>query len=125
MEPCQLRFLHLSLHILTLTALAVSYTWQSEGRCFGNCTDLNYAFAVLNNYDCWCSNVVPNPDDQKPVEECQFPCPGYPTDYCGGNGGLFGYLEIAANKPTATAPAGFGLSASTSTTSSVSSPLSV
>jgi cell wall integrity and stress response component len=89
----------------TADMVPLYYNWQSDGRCFGNCTDLKYAFAIVLAKNCWCSNLIPNPADQKPLVDCQNPCPGYPTDYCGGDG-LFGYMEAAGATPTGTAPAG-------------------
>ncbi|KAL2255874.1 hypothetical protein VTK26DRAFT_2554 [Humicola hyalothermophila] len=79
--------------------------WQSEGRCFDNCTDLQYALAIIQNHNCWCSNYIPHRADQKPLQDCQLPCPGYPSDYCGGDG-VFGYLEVAGHAPSGTASPG-------------------
>ncbi|KAL2165084.1 hypothetical protein VTH06DRAFT_380 [Thermothelomyces fergusii] len=81
--------------------------WQSDGRCYGNCTDLNYALAIVQNKNCWCSNLVPNPADRKPLSECQNPCPGYPSDYCGGDG-LFGYMSANGAPKGTAAPGGSG-----------------
>lgn len=78
--------------------------FQSMGRCRINCTDLNFAFAILLEKKCWCSSTVPNKADQNDISDCSFPCPGYPDDICGGKGPVYGYLEIAQFKPTATAP---------------------
>lgn len=80
-------------------------TWQSEGRCFNNCTDMKMALAIVQGHDCWCSNLIPHRRDQKPLQQCQDPCPGYPTDYCGGDG-VYGYIEVAGRSPTGTAPPG-------------------
>ncbi|KAK4125911.1 hypothetical protein N657DRAFT_282272 [Parathielavia appendiculata] len=77
--------------------------WQSDGLCFGNCTNLKYALAIIQDHNCWCSNLVPNTADQKPLTDCQMPCPGFPSDYCGGDG-LFGYMQVAGFNPTGTAP---------------------
>ncbi|KAL2176779.1 uncharacterized protein P884DRAFT_27259 [Thermothelomyces heterothallicus CBS 202.75] len=79
--------------------------WQSDGRCYGNCTDLNYALAIVQNKNCWCSNLVPNKADRKPLSDCQNPCPGYPSDYCGGDG-VFGYMYAGGSTPTGTAAPG-------------------
>ncbi|KXX74547.1 Cell wall integrity and stress response component 4 [Madurella mycetomatis] len=83
--------------------------YQSDGRCFGNCSDRSYAFAIVHEMRCWCSNLIPNRADRRPLEECQYPCPGYPPDYCGGDG-VFGYMEIGGFQPSGTARPGFGLS---------------
>ncbi|KAK4100241.1 hypothetical protein N658DRAFT_104858 [Parathielavia hyrcaniae] len=78
-------------------------TWQSDGRCFGNCTSMKYALAIVQDHNCWCSNLVPNTADQKPITDCQMPCPGFPTDWCGGDG-VYGYMQVAGFRPTGTAP---------------------
>ena len=69
---------------------------------------------------CWCSNLIPNPADQKPIDDCDIPCPGYPTDLCGGIN-LWGYMENVANEPTGTAPVGIGLPTSSAPTKTSSS----
>ncbi|KAK3307473.1 uncharacterized protein B0T15DRAFT_510745 [Chaetomium strumarium] len=66
--------------------------YQSEGRCYTNCTDLNFALAIVQEKNCWCSNLIPNSDDRTSLSDCRSPCPGYPTDYCGGDG-VFGYTS--------------------------------
>ncbi|KAL1836121.1 hypothetical protein VTJ49DRAFT_5556 [Mycothermus thermophilus] len=93
--------------------------YQSDGRCFDNCTDLGYALAVLQHKNCWCSHFIPHPDDQKPLEDCQAPCPGFPPDHCGGDG-VYGYLEVGGFNPSGTAVPG-GSSPQTTTSSSGSS----
>ncbi|KAK4460953.1 hypothetical protein QBC42DRAFT_99745 [Cladorrhinum samala] len=106
------------------TFKAILSDFQSDGRCNQNCT--SYAFAIVREKACWCSNLIPNPADQKPIDDCDIPCPGYPTDLCGGIN-LWGYMENVANEPTGTAPVGIGLptsSAPTKTSSSSSSPVS-
>ncbi|KAK4143332.1 uncharacterized protein C8A04DRAFT_37527 [Dichotomopilus funicola] len=97
------------------------YTWQSEGRCYDNCTSHNFAFGIIQNKYCWCSNLIPNKADQKPIGNCEFPCPGYPTDFCGGTD-LFGYIEAAGNTPQGTAPAGGGDGGGKSSSSTTGSP---
>ncbi|KAK4240885.1 hypothetical protein C8A03DRAFT_30962 [Achaetomium macrosporum] len=79
--------------------------YQSEGRCYNNCTDLNYALAIVQEKNCWCSNLIPNAADRKPLTDCQLACPGYPTDYCGGDG-VYGYIAAGGGAPTGTAPPG-------------------
>ncbi|KAK4228815.1 hypothetical protein QBC38DRAFT_135345 [Podospora fimiseda] len=89
------------------TFKAIVSDFQSDGRCDQNCT--SYAFAIVREKSCWCSNLIPNQADQKPLGECNVPCPGYPTDLCGGIG-LWGYMQNNDNQPTGTAPPGFGIS---------------
>ncbi|KAL2267006.1 hypothetical protein VTJ83DRAFT_4283 [Remersonia thermophila] len=94
----------------------ISSDYQSDGRCFNNCTELGYALAIVQHKNCWCSNLIPNPDDRKPLKDCQAPCPGYPFDHCGGNG-VYGYLEVLGFMPSGTAEPG-GSSPQPTTTSS-------
>ncbi|KAK1783121.1 hypothetical protein QBC45DRAFT_389014 [Copromyces sp. CBS 386.78] len=88
--------------------------FQSMGLCYQTCAaaEKQYAFAVVWEKSCWCSNTVPNSADTVSAKQCSNPCPGYPSDWCGGDS-LFGYLKITGVKPSSTAaPA----PASTSTT---------
>ncbi|KAK3374474.1 hypothetical protein B0T24DRAFT_679819 [Lasiosphaeria ovina] len=96
--------------------------YQSEGRCRDNCTDARYgtfALGILQNQDCWCSNLVPNSANQKDTDQCQSPCPGFPSDLCGGSG-LFGYIALGNASPTGTAPPQGSSSSSASSSSSSS-----
>ncbi|SPQ25268.1 c9b1b778-d559-4fab-887a-925af5e54f94 [Thermothielavioides terrestris] len=90
----------------TADMVALESNFQSDGRCFGNCTTLKYALAIVQDHNCWCSNLIPNKADRKDLSDCENPCPGYPTDYCGGDG-LFGYMSVSGFTATGTAPAGY------------------
>ncbi|KAL9586217.1 MAG: hypothetical protein Q9212_001042 [Teloschistes hypoglaucus] len=91
----------------------VSDDYQSNGKCFDTCK-ANYAFAVVQAKNCWCSNYIPA--DTTSVGSCNVPCPGYPFEKCGSSG-FFGYVPL--NK----APFGtLGVSQSQSTTSSPVQP---
>ncbi|KAK0629618.1 hypothetical protein B0T17DRAFT_597956 [Bombardia bombarda] len=90
--------------------------YQSEGRCFGNCTDAGYALAIVQAHNCWCSNVVPASGSEKPLTDCHDTCPGYPDDFCGGSG-TFGYLAIKGKTPSST-----GVSSGDDTSSSTTAP---
>ncbi|KAK4174366.1 hypothetical protein QBC36DRAFT_42352 [Triangularia setosa] len=99
--------------------------FQSMGLCSTNCTTLEYAFAIVLEKRCWCSNIIPNKADQNSISDCTYPCPGYPSDICGGKG-VWGYLEIAQNKPSGTAPPGiFTTSRQPSKTASANVPAPV
>ena len=81
--------------------------FQSQGRCFGNCTDIGAALAIVQWKSCWCADLIPSPSDQKSLSKCQDSCPGYPDDYCGargGGGGTFGYMKL--KNPSGVAPPG-------------------
>jgi len=101
----------------TADMVPLFYNWQSDGRCYGNCTDLKYALAIVQNKNCWCSNLVPNKADQKPLSDCQSSCPGYPSDYCGGDE-VFGYMFAGGGSPTGTAPPGGSATKEPSSTTS-------
>lgn len=69
-----------------------------------NCTERANAFAIVQDKNCWCSNLIPHPNDQTSLKDCEAPCPGYPTDFCGGDG-TYGYMEVGGFNPSGTAPA--------------------
>lgn len=102
-------------HSNTSTVLS---DFQSQGRCFGNCTDIGAALAIVQWKSCWCADLIPNPSDQKSLSSCQDKCPGYPDDYCGargGGGGAYGYMQL--KKPSGTAPPGVTNTRTTSVSS--------
>lgn len=83
---------------------SINYQYQSQGRCRDNCTTASFALAIVQAHDCWCSNLVPNKADQRSLKDCQSSCPGYPSDYCGGDG-TYGYMELN-KQPSGTAQIG-------------------
>ena len=90
--------------------------YNSGGSCFDQCKD-EYAFAVVQNQDCWCSNYAPY--ETQDTGDCNQQCPGYPSNLCGNqDDGLYGY--IALNK----APSGT-LGAPSSTPAPPSSTVSL
>ncbi|KAG6366795.1 hypothetical protein INS49_000975 [Diaporthe citri] len=108
----------------TAEGSANSSIYQSQGLCYGICNDQGYAFAVVQSSDCWCSNLVPSSDDQTSTSNCESSCPGYPTDYCGGDG-TYGYIALSAS-PSGTAGGSSKTTSSTSkTTSTVTSEGSI
>ncbi|KAG8167607.1 hypothetical protein KVR01_003296 [Diaporthe batatas] len=97
---------------------SASSIYQSQGLCYGTCKDGGYAFAVLQSSDCWCSNLVPSSDDQTSTSNCQSSCPGYPSDYCGGDG-TYGYIALGPS-PSGTAGGSSKTTLTTSKTTSAS-----
>ncbi|KAF6239820.1 hypothetical protein HO173_002366 [Letharia columbiana] len=88
---------------------AVSNHFNSNGACQTACS--GFAFAVVQNQNCWCSNY--SPADTTSTGNCSEACPGYPYENCGSaSSGLFGYVALG-NAPSGT----IGASTSTSTTS--------
>ncbi|RAH68167.1 uncharacterized protein BO66DRAFT_327694 [Aspergillus aculeatinus CBS 121060] len=93
-------------------------TFQSNGLCEDHCS--SYAFGILQGYDCWCSNIVPNSATNVNNSKCSQDCPGYPDDSCGSTSkGLYAYVEVVGNQPTGTAT----VSSTSTTSTSVSKPL--
>lgn len=93
--------------------------YQSNGACNTQCS-ADYAFAVLQGQDCWCSNYIPA--STVDVSECNTSCPGYPSDLCGNTDkGYYGYIAMSGHKASGTAT---GKSTATATDSSSSSTTS-
>ncbi|KAK9323715.1 hypothetical protein V1517DRAFT_319665 [Lipomyces orientalis] len=93
-------------------------TWQSYGACLSTCQS-EYALAILQDFQCWCSNEAPG--DSTELSLCSVDsCPGYPSDPCGNlEKGLYGYISIAP--PSGTAGASSPSSTSARHTTSASS----
>src|SRR5277367_6579550 len=88
--------------ILRLTAY---WKYQSNGWCHDHCVG-GYAFAIVQDFNCWCSNYAPGVTSS--LDNCDTGCPGY-TEFCGGNG-FYGY--IALNKTSSGTVGASGLAAS-------------
>ncbi|KAL8696661.1 MAG: hypothetical protein Q9224_002682 [Gallowayella concinna] len=69
----------------------VTNNYQSNGECFDTCK-ANYAFAVVQGKNCWCSDYAPA-DTASVSSSCNTPCPGYPFEQC-GSGQYFGYIKL-------------------------------
>lgn len=96
--------------INTASTNANSSTFQSDGLCHDFCVD-SFAYAVVQDSDCWCSNYTPDDSTTEDTTKCSSSCPGYPSDTCGGDG-LYGYMSLS-KEPSGTK--GSGSSTSTST----------
>ncbi|KAL0263217.1 hypothetical protein SLS55_002195 [Diplodia seriata] len=59
-----------------------TYTFQSNGHCHDKCVE-DYAFAVVQGKQCWCSNYAPS--DQQDTSNCDTTCPGYGYEDCGNS----------------------------------------
>ncbi|KAF7118500.1 hypothetical protein CNMCM5793_008026 [Aspergillus hiratsukae] len=93
--------------------------YQSNGLCTETCK-ADYAFAILQGKQCWCSNIAPNKATNTDDSDCAVGCPGYPTDSCGdASKGLYAYIQMSLHDPsgTAAAPSSTGTTESTSDTS--------
>jgi cell wall integrity and stress response component len=94
--------------------MAVSHDYQSHGWCTNHCNEAGkYAFAVILEKDCWCSNYVP-----EDTGDCNRDCPGFPDEKCGStDNNLYSYVKLT-NSPSGT----IGGSQPTSTTMRPSEP---
>ncbi|KAI0132564.1 hypothetical protein BJ170DRAFT_592516 [Xylariales sp. AK1849] len=78
--------------INTASTSANASIYQSDGLCHDFCED-SFAFAIVQDSNCWCSDYTPDLSIQVSTSECNKQCPGFPTDTCGGNS-LFGYMAL-------------------------------
>ncbi|KAH7030860.1 uncharacterized protein B0I36DRAFT_362665 [Microdochium trichocladiopsis] len=81
--------------INTASMPANSSIYQSDGLCRDFCTLSNNAFAVIKDSNCWCSDYLPASSIQVNTNKCNKPCPGFPSDTCGGDG-VWGYIKLSA-----------------------------
>ncbi|RMZ91040.1 hypothetical protein DV736_g1732, partial [Chaetothyriales sp. CBS 134916] len=96
---------------------AMSDEFQSTGLCGNHCRG-SYAFAIIQGYNCWCSNYVPT--DQDSIDSCNQGCPGIDTESCGStDAGLYSYFLISPGQPLGTS-GGSDSSSAPATTASTS-----
>ncbi|GKZ73688.1 hypothetical protein AnigIFM50267_010621 [Aspergillus niger] len=64
-----------------------SSQFQSTGLCSSICgrNGASYA-ATSNSMDCYCGSLLPPSANLVSKSECDVPCPGFPSDFCGGDG---------------------------------------
>ncbi|KAG2421392.1 hypothetical protein HFD88_005367 [Aspergillus terreus] len=88
--------------------------FQLRSLCQHHCSKTNHSIAALHNgTTCFCGSPADLPPDtaKRPLSECHTPCPGYPTDTCGGptawtilTRGLRRRIDPAAESVIVTAP---------------------
>ncbi|KAI1767631.1 hypothetical protein GGR53DRAFT_480954 [Hypoxylon sp. FL1150] len=100
--------------INTASTSANASIYQSNGLCYDFCID-DYAFSVLQDDSCWCSDYVPDKTTQVDSDKCDTECPGYPSDSCGGDS-LWEYISLTKSPSGTTG-------ASTSTQTSTPDPI--
>ncbi|KAI0152342.1 hypothetical protein F4776DRAFT_659268 [Hypoxylon sp. NC0597] len=105
--------------INTGTTPGNSSIWQSDGLCHDFCLD-DYAFAIVKDNECWCSDYTPDETKQVDVSKCSEECPGYTSDTCGGDG-LWGYMSLA-KQPSGTSGGSSSTSSPDSSDSSTVTP---
>nr|POF05962.1 cell wall integrity and stress response component 4 [Quercus suber] len=102
--------------------VAVNNIYNSHLACSEQCQG-QYAFAVMQHLNCWCSNYIPS--SQTSIDSCSQSCPGYPAEHCGNEKqNLFGYLALSI-APSGTAGAGSTSSGTTSASEASTSSESV
>ncbi|KAL4872451.1 hypothetical protein BDV12DRAFT_143574 [Aspergillus spectabilis] len=93
--------------------------YQSNGNCEDHCQ--GSAFAILQEKNCWCSDIAPNEDTNVDTSDCDDDCPGFPDDWCGNaTEGLYAYIQIGSPSGTASASSTSSTKESTFTTSHTS-----
>lgn len=111
--------------ILTVWLLDITH-YQSYGSCTQYCTAFwssiqpkIYAWAILQDHKCWCSDYSPTGDNS--TTGCTEPCPGYGSNICGSaDGNFFSYVSSGQLAPAGTAGAGGASSAASTTATPVS-----
>ncbi|KAI1105832.1 hypothetical protein F4804DRAFT_349725 [Jackrogersella minutella] len=87
----------------TASSAANSSIYQSDGLCHDFCL-ADFAYAIIQDSDCWCSNYTPDDSTQVDTSKCDTQCPGFPADTCGADG-LWGYMTLEKS-PTGTKGSG-------------------
>jgi cell wall integrity and stress response component len=68
-----------------LTIENATDTYNSKGSCSLACINLNKpVFAMTNRFSCYCGSDLPPANSKVDNSSCTTPCPGYPSDTCGG-----------------------------------------
>lgn len=100
-----------------------SSEFMSNGKCKDTCLSKGYAVAILQRYDCWCSNYMT--EDTTSLSNCDTPCPGFGYENCAKDG-YYGYLVIGepsgtkgGSAPSSSADSSSYTSASSSSSSSL------
>lgn len=71
----------------------VNSIYNSVLFCQQTCSSGGYAYAILQDQNCWCSNYTPS--NQVALSSCSDTCPGYPSDSCGNAANaLFSYVAL-------------------------------
>lgn len=91
--------------------------YQSNGNCKEHCSDS--AFGILQDKNCWCSDIAPSEDSRVSTSKCDDNCPGFPSDSCGNSDeGYYAYIQLGEPSGTASASSTSSTSTSSSSTSS-------
>ncbi|KAF4969062.1 hypothetical protein FSARC_3624 [Fusarium sarcochroum] len=102
-----------------------SGTYLASGYCGQLCKKKDFPVAILHLSTCYCANTYPPEGSLVDDAKCDWPCPGYANEACGGmddfSSVLNTGLELAPdNDDESSAPSSKSSSDSTSTTSVLS-----
>jgi cell wall integrity and stress response component len=65
-------------------SVAQDSTFMSTGQCLSHCEKEKKSVAALHATKCYCSETYPAKASLVEDDQCNFRCPGYPRDACGG-----------------------------------------
>lgn len=101
-------------------SLAGSQTFNSIGSCSTLCLGKKAEAMAMQDSDCYCGSSLPPTNALTDDSKCSIPCPGYPSDLCGGVSAFSVYLTgLSAAVPNADSPSSTSSSSKPSTTTSV------
>jgi cell wall integrity and stress response component len=75
-----------------MTLMKLDPSRVSTGECREACMDDYLAFGVMGQ-KCYCGNEYPEEDALSDDKNCNYPCPSYPFEVCGGIGKP-GYMSV-------------------------------
>ncbi|RAL13400.1 uncharacterized protein BO97DRAFT_442429 [Aspergillus homomorphus CBS 101889] len=73
--------------------------FQSTGSCMNMCGKADGYYYAIKGEDCWCGKQPPAFETVTNDRACNLQCPGYPHDYCGGNG-VYSVGEMPGDHPS-------------------------
>jgi cell wall integrity and stress response component len=66
--------------------LVPTLEYPSSGSCSDYCTPLNYTVIATHAEECFCGDDYPPEDKSVDDSKCNYPCPGFDPEACGGIG---------------------------------------
>ncbi|RGP67124.1 hypothetical protein FSPOR_6180 [Fusarium sporotrichioides] len=66
------------------TSLVQEGTFMTTGQCLSQCQNKNKSVAILYASKCYCSESYPAKNSLVDDEQCNYNCPGYAPEACGG-----------------------------------------
>lgn len=83
---------------VNLASGSASYNqFMSNGLCHDTCANQGYVVAILQGYNCWCSNSIPQ--NTVSMSNCAIGCPGTALENC-AQAGYFGYYVFGTPSST-------------------------